>query len=75
MLNPEERKILAELPQTQYGVVLFKYLEEQYTEIGDIMKATPETLIGKQESVQFLKKLFAFMEKPRVDTPRKNQYN
>jgi len=75
MITPEQKQLLEQLPNTQYGKALFAYLEQEYSVIGDIMSAENiEELKGRQHAVRFLKKLFYFMEPRKLDTKIKNTY-
>ncbi len=76
MINPEERKLLEELPKTQFGVVLAKYLKEETEKIRDIHNCTSwEETLGRQHADKLVEKLFFFMEKKEEVAQRgKNTY-
>lgn len=75
MLTPEQKKILSELKNTQFGQALRAFLDIQLDELNDITaaKSWDETL-GRQHAVKVIKKLFAFMEEKKVTDKMKNQY-
>lgn len=76
MITPEEKAILESLRATQYGRVLRKYLDERFTEIGNIMETQSwEETLGRKFAIKLLRDLFAFMEQKEDPQKRLGQYD
>jgi len=68
MIKQEEK--LKQLAESDFGLVLIEFLDDQIEQMGDISKIkTFEELVGKQEAVKILKELFGFLEKVREKRP------
>lgn len=75
MISPENKKILEQLVNSQYGSVLREYLEEELKELQDVSNATSwEDTQGRQKAVAIIRKLFSFMEKRLPVERNKNNY-
>ncbi len=75
-IKPETKELLEQMAKTQYGRALMEFLDENYSEIGNIMetKSWEETL-GRQFALNVLKDLFYFMEEKKKGPEQKpNQY-
>jgi len=79
MLTQEHKQLLHDLKNTSYGRALTVYLEEKFTEIGDITSIpndgnlAAETL-GRRFALKLLKDLFNFMENKKISEKSKNPY-
>lgn len=76
MLTPEEKKILADMDNTPYGVVLKKFLNIKLENLKDVTLAKSwEETLGKQQAVLVLKDLFSFMEVKDSTPPARTKYD
>jgi hypothetical protein len=74
-LTEDEKRILKDLWKTSYGKVLFKYLEIEYSKIGDITTANSwDEVLGRQHAFKLLKKLFSFGEEEKPPRSNNSQY-
>lgn len=76
MISPEHKKLLQELPSTQFGVALKAHLDEEMKRIKDIHACTSwEETRAHQIADKLVEKLFYFMEKKEeVAPPTKSKY-
>jgi hypothetical protein len=66
------------LAKSDFGKVLMNFLDEEIKEMTDIAKIKDyDELLGKQEAVKILRKLFSFLRKAREKNPtiQKTDYN
>lgn len=73
MITPQEKEILSQLPHTQFGVVLKKYLTEELEDIKDVTKSESwDDALARKKAVKVIEKLFNFMgEIKKVDKEKK----
>ena len=79
MITQEHKQLLHDLKNTSYGRALQTYLEEKYTEIGDITSIPndaniAEETLGRKFALRLLKDLFNFMENKKTVEKSKNPY-
>ena len=66
------------LAKSDFGKVLMNFLDEEIKEMTDITKIKDyDELLGKQEAVKILRKLFSFLKKTRDEKPiiKRTDYN
>ena len=70
------KKILKELPATQYGAALKAFLEDELRRIDSVdgIKSFEEVR-GRQIAKELIKEIFAFYPKEAFDTLSKRKYN
>lgn len=75
MVSPEIRRQLLDLSTSQLGNALKEYLNDKYSEIGDITKVqTWEETLGKKYALEVLKEIFQFLERKETVEKSRNQY-
>lgn len=74
-LNQEEKKILQDMSNSQYGIILRKYLDGEMESIRDVTSAKSwDEAQANQKVVGIVEKLFGFMRNEQVKEKNKNQY-
>ena len=71
------RKIIQEdLPNSHFGTALEEYLKEEIEKMVDITTAVKwEEVLGRQEAVKILKKVFRFLNVENIKSTGKEKYN
>jgi hypothetical protein len=75
-IKPETRRLLAEMPRTNYGKAVEEYLTEAMKELRDVVNATSwDDTLARQHSVKFLEDLLSLMREPKTPTSSKTRYD
>ena len=74
-MTKEQRELLANMKNNQFGEALRLHLAELMEEVGDVSKCDSwEDTLGRKHAKNFLIEAFKFLEKPETPKATKNDY-
>lgn len=76
-MDEQIKKIIqVDLPNSHFGKALEEYLADEIQRMCDITTATKwEEVLGRQEAVKILKKVFRFLNTENIKPTGKQKYN